>query len=44
MKTRRDLAILRGFLHLPDAVAVLESIQNAGLDDDEEPFTLHRVR
>ena len=44
LKTRRDLAILRGFLHLPDAVAVLESIQNAGLDDDEEPFTLHRVR
>ena len=44
LKTRRDLAILRGFLHLPDAVAVLESIQTAGLDDDEDPFTLHRVR
>ena len=41
-----DLAILRGFLHLPDAVAVLESIQTAGLDDvdDEDPFTVHRVR
>ena len=44
LKTRRDLAILRGFLHLPDAVAVLESIQTAGLDDDEDPFTVHRVR
>ena len=31
-------------LHLPDAVAVLESIQTAGLDDDEDPFTVHRVR
>ena len=44
LKTQRDWAILRGFLHLPDALAVLESIQNAGLDDDEDPFTLHRVR
>ena len=44
LKTRRDLAILRGFLHLPDAVAVLESIQTAGLDDDEDPFTVRGVR
>ena len=44
LKTRRDWAILRGFLHLPDALAVLESIQTAGLDDDEDPFTVHRVR
>ena len=44
LKTRRDWAILRGFLHLPDALAVLESIQTAGLDDDEDPFILHRVR
>ena len=44
MKTQRDWAILRGFLHLPDAVAVLESIQTAGLDDDEDPFTVRGVR
>ena len=44
LRTRRDFAILRGFLHLPDALAVLESIRNAGLDDDEDPFTVHRVR
>ena len=44
LKTQRDWAILRGFLHLPDALAVLESIQTAGLDDDEDPFTVHRVR
>ena len=44
LRTRRDFAILRGFLHLPDALAVLESIQTAGLDDDEDPFTVHRVR
>ena len=44
LKTQRDWAILRGFLHLPDAVAVLESIQTAGLDDDEDPFTVRGVR
>ena len=44
LKTQRDLAILRGFLHLPDAVVVLESIQTAGLDDDEDPFTVRGVR
>lgn len=44
VETRRDWALLRAWKVLPSAEAVLESLRMNGLDDEDEPWTVCRVR